>query len=249
MKTSIKNLPESQIELKIEIPNVDFERFIKKATKELGKNLEIKGFRKGQAPEEIIQEKLGIEKILPQAAEDAVREKYFQIIEEKNLEPITQPKVEILKLAKGNPFEFKLTITVLPEIKLPDYKKLAAQTKKKKVSVSEEEVEDALNWLQKSKAKFTVLDKPAGKGDFVEIEYKSPQINASKPMKDGFVLGKGYFIPGFEEKLEALNLKTKEKMTEQEKESGIVDRTESVIDDAESGTVNSEENFSNDETI
>jgi len=204
MKSELKNLPKSKVEIKIGIPNEEFKKFIEKATEELGKDLEVKGFRKGQAPKNVVRENIGVDKILSQAAEEAVRDKYFQLIKEKDLEPITQPKVEVLKLAEGNDFEFKITTTVLPEIELPDYKKLASGIEKKEVSLSDQEIEDALKWLQKSRAKFTPLDRPAKKGDFVEIEYESPQINKSKKTKDGFEVGKGHFIPGFEEKMEGM---------------------------------------------
>ncbi len=202
MKSSIKKLPKSKVELKVEIPQEEFQKFVQESIKELGQDLEVKGFRKGQAPENVVKENIGIDKILSHAAEKAVREKYSQVIERKEIEPISQPKVEVLKLAEGNDFEFKLTTTVLPEIELPDYKKMASKVEKKEVSVSDQEVEDALKWLQKSRSKFTPVERESKKGDFVEIEYESPQIENSKKIKDGFESGKGHFIPGFEEKLE-----------------------------------------------
>jgi len=201
MKVDIKKLEKSQIELKFKLSKEELNSFVDKATKSLGKDLEIKGFRKGQAPNYIIQAEIGMERILASAAERAIKEKYLQAVKENNLEPISQPKAEILKLAPGNEFEFKLTVAVLPEVKLPDYKKAASQVVRREASISEKEIEDALKWLQKSRAKFTLLDRPAQKGDFIEIEYRSPQINSSKKIKDGFVLGEGHFIPGFEEKL------------------------------------------------
>lgn len=210
MKVDIKKLKKSQIELKFQVSQEEFSEFVEKATRSLGKDIEIKGFRKGQAPTYLIQEKVGMEKILADAAEEAIKAKYLQAIKEKKLEPITQPKAEILKLAPGNEFEFKLTVTILPEMKLPDYEKAASQVRPKKVTVSEDETEQALRWLQKSRAKFTPLDRPAQNGDFIEIEYKSPQINHSKDIKDSFILGEGHFIPGFEEKLTGMG-KSEEK--------------------------------------
>jgi trigger factor len=90
------------------------------------------------------------------------------------------------------------------EIELPDYKKIASQIRKRKLQVSEEEVEDALIWLQKSRAKFSLKDSPSQKGDWIEIEYWSSQIDNGFKIKDAFILGQGKFIPGFEENLENL---------------------------------------------
>jgi len=83
------------------------------------------------------------------------------------------------------------------EINLPDYKEIASKVKKNKVAVKEEEIENALKWLQKSRAKFSAKNEPAQKGDFIEIEYKVE----GKTLKDGFILGQGHFLPGFEDNL------------------------------------------------
>ncbi len=87
------------------------------------------------------------------------------------------------------------------KIELPDYKKIASQCKRRKVSVEAKEIEEALVWLQRSRAKFTLKNQPAEKGDFIEIEYTYEGEGGFKPIKDGFVLGQGHFVPGFEEKL------------------------------------------------
>lgn len=85
------------------------------------------------------------------------------------------------------------------KIELPDYKKIASKVERNEVEVKEKEIEQALKWLQKSRAKFTIKNAPAQKGDFVEIEYWFSQEKQSR--KDAFILGQGHFIPGFEEKI------------------------------------------------
>lgn len=90
---------------------------------------------------------------------------------------------------------------VLPEIELPDYRKIASEVKRKKIFVEEKEIENVLNWLQRSRAKFTLKNQPAQKGDFVEIEYWLDQLTIDSPQRDAFILGEGRFIAGFEEEL------------------------------------------------
>jgi len=200
MKTSVKKLPQSQIELEIEVPAEELDRFIEKACFNLGKNLEVKGFRKGKVPKEFIEKEIGKEKILIEAANLAVEENYRKAVLENKVEAIFQPKIEVKKLAPGNPFVFSAKTTVLPEVSLPDYKKIASKVERKEISVEDKEIEPALKWLQKSHAKFTAKNQSAQKGDFVEIEYSSPQIG-QEVQKDAFVLGEGHFLPGFEEKI------------------------------------------------
>jgi len=86
------------------------------------------------------------------------------------------------------------------KIKLPDYKKIASKIERKEISVEDKEIESALKWLQKSRAKFSAKNQSAQKGAFVEIEYSSSQIG-QEAQKDAFILGQGHFFSGFEEKI------------------------------------------------
>lgn len=201
MKTSIKKLPKSEIELNIGISTEEFDKFLEKAVFKLGKDLEIKvnGFRGGRAPREILEKVIGKEKILQEAANLAIKENYLKAVFENKIEVISPPKIEILKLAPKNPFEFKAIVSVLPKIELPDYRKIASEVKKRKIFVKDEEIEDSLLWLQRSRAKFIFKNSPCQDGDFVEIEFTEDITNQKS--KDAFILGKGHLIPGMEEKL------------------------------------------------
>jgi len=219
MKFSIKKLPKSKIEILFEIPSKEFEDFIEKATFNLGNNLEIEGFRRGKIPKEILEKEIGKERILREAIEMAIKENYFKVIFERKFEPISQPEIEILspttfqensfnriKTTKsGGGLIFKASFSILPEIELADFKKIASGIKRKEIEVPEKEIEDAILWLQKSRAKFIFKNQPAQKGDFVEINFQSPQIEGGVKQKDSFILGQGQFVGGFEENLEGMN--------------------------------------------
>ncbi|MFC1789372.1 trigger factor [Patescibacteria group bacterium] len=201
MKVQIFNLPKSKTELKVEISPEEFEKFRKEAIKELGKNLKMEGFRPGHVPEEIVEKSLNSEKIMAEAAEKAVKANYRKAVSENNIFPLGQPEIKILKLTLGNSFEFQATVAIMPEIKLPDYKKIASEIKRKEVFVSEKELKDSMAWLQKSRAKFSLKKGGIEKDDFVEIEYSCLQIENGKVYKDAFLIGEGKFLPGFENNL------------------------------------------------
>ena len=211
MQVKVKKLPKSEAEINFIIPAEEFNKFREKAILKLGEDFEIKGFRKGKAPREIIEKEFGQERIFREVAEFCIKENYIKAILESEIEPLGQPVIEILKLTPGNPLEFKAKVSVLPEVKLPDYKKIASETKKEKVSVSEKEIEEILRWLQKSRAKFITKNEPAWRGDFVEIEFSSPQIEDGVKKTDAFILGEGHLIPGLEENL--VGLKNNEEKT------------------------------------
>lgn len=205
MKTSIKKLPKSRIEILFEISVKEFQTFTERAILNLAQDIEIDGFRKGEAPKEILIEKIGQEKILNSALELAVKKSYFQEIFSKKIEAISQPEIEILsEISIDKGLTFKARFSILPEINLPDYQGIAARTRKKKIVVEENEIEDTLSFLQKSRAKFIFENRPAKKGDFVEIEFQSPQIESGLKRKDRFILGQGNFVLSFEEKLEGM---------------------------------------------
>jgi len=164
MKVSLKKLPQAQIELYFEIPAKEFEKFVEKATLELGKDLEVEGFRKGKVPREIIERKIPQKDILERAAELTIEELYPKAILEKKIEVISPPQISILKLAKGNDFEFKAITQILPEIELPDYKKIASEVKKREVKVTKEEIEklrQEKERIERERVRAEILDKIA----------------------------------------------------------------------------------------
>jgi len=201
MKTEIKQLENCQVEIKGEMDWQELEKYFNQALDNLSSNIVLDGFRPGKAPKDILLKKLGDEKVLLEAGNLALRVEYPKIVKENNLEPINHPQVSITKLAKNNPFEFKIQAEVLPEIVLPNLEQITKSVEKKEVQVEQKDVENALLFLQKSRADFEDLDKPAQKGDFVLIKYQSPSLENNKEFSDKFILGEGQLVKGFEDNL------------------------------------------------
>jgi trigger factor len=199
MEVKQKKLLKSQIEISFELTADEFIEHYNHAIEHLKHHVKVDGFREGKAPASMVEEKIKPEALLMEAGDHAVQHVYTDYVKENNLEPIGQPEVKILKIAKGSPFIFTATITVLPDVELPDYKEIAKKVKGQDVSVSDQEVQDSLNYLQKSRAKMSLKNDVAGKGDFVEIEYQSQIATAGKEIKDQFILGEGGFVKGFED--------------------------------------------------
>ncbi len=149
----VKNLENSSVEIKGEISWEAFSAFEKKAFERLSTHLEIDGFRKGNVPEAIAKKHLGDELILSDMAELAINQFYPDILEEKKIDAIGRPSVSITKLARDNSLGFTITTEILPEISLPDYKKIAKNAPKiSEVSVSEEEVDKVVEDLRQMRA-------------------------------------------------------------------------------------------------
>jgi trigger factor len=201
MKYSIEELESSKIKIKIEIPYVEFENYIQKSLKDLKNEIQIPGFRPGEAPDEIVKERIDKNNLLEIAAQRAIEETYYKVISEINYELIGEPNVKILKLNFQDPFEFEIEVDVLPKIDIPDYRQIAKEIPKEEIFVTDDEIKEVLEWILNSRAEFEDLETPAKFGDFVEIEYFSPDIEEGKIFKDAFYLGRGQLIKGFEENL------------------------------------------------
>lgn len=128
-KIIIKPLEDSRIEIDGELTADVFESYREHAVRHLGETIKLDGFRPGHIPESILVERLGEGTILEEMANDALGELYPMIVTEHKLEIIGRPEVSITKIAKNNPLGFKIVTAVLPEIILPDYKKIAHEAK------------------------------------------------------------------------------------------------------------------------
>lgn len=130
MNYQTKKISGTEMEISGEVATADFDVYYQKVFKEILENAEIPGFRKGQAPENIVRERTGEPYILEKAAQAAVNAIWPKILEEKineGLEIIGRPQIAITKLAKNNPLGFKIIISLLPKIELGDYKKISRE--------------------------------------------------------------------------------------------------------------------------
>lgn len=208
MKSSIKNLPQAQAEIKIEIEAAEAEPYLKCAAQRLAKNAKIEGFRPGKAPYELIKNKFGEGEILKEALDDIVTKTYYQAVQEHKLETIGQPKIDLEKLAPGNPIIYRATVALLPKIKLGDYRQI--KIARQPVDIKNEQVEQMIKDIQKMRAKESLADRPARAGDRLEIDFEifidQVPIEHGQHQKYPITIGEGRFIPGFEEQLVGLRV-------------------------------------------
>lgn len=151
LKTELKELSESSVEITCEVSAESFEKERPIALKKVGEEISIPGFRKGHVPESMIVQKFGDAFLLEEMANLAIDRAYSEVLNRHKIHAIAMPEVKITKLAKSNPFIFTLTFQVMPEIKLPDYKKIAKEVMSvpDQTDVTDEEVEKAVNELRK----------------------------------------------------------------------------------------------------
>lgn len=159
--------PGSQVKITGEIPFAEVEAMRAGAIKALGQNVELDGFRKGHVPEAVLVKHIGEINVLAEMAERAIAHMYPHILEAHEIEAIGYPKLEITKMAAGNPLGFTATVAVIPEVTLPDYKKVAADINKDRASdeVTDNEIDEKINDILRQKAAYEKLQKKASGED------------------------------------------------------------------------------------
>jgi trigger factor len=205
-KVSIKKLPHSKIEFEISIPSKELKTFLKKAAEEYSQENPLPGFRPGKASLEAVERKIGKKALEEKAQELAVKEKYLQILKNQKIEAIEYPKIVPKKNTKGTKIKFKVTVSVFPEIKLCNLRKLTIKKPQlEKIKVNPIEVDLAIDRIRKMRAKLITVNRKVEMGDRVEINFKLSMkgvpLEGGTSLNHPLIIGDNKFIPGFEDKL------------------------------------------------
>lgn len=205
----------TQLTISVRVPWAELDLLLKPAAEKISSEFEIDGFRKGHAPYEVVKQKVGDFKILEEAARLYIEKNSTKILEDveikefkgRGVEPIGTPQVAITKLAPGQDLEYKITLSFLPALELPDYKAIAKRmlAGKKIPEVTEQEMASAANRLRESRAKLITVNRGAQLGDRVEIDFSAKlggvELEGGNSKNHPLIIGKGQKMPGFEDEL------------------------------------------------
>ncbi len=165
MNIEIEEVGPCKKSLKIEIPKERIEDEWQKQLNEVSRMAKLPGFRKGKAPRKLLEKKFS-DRIIEDVKRAVVSESYQQALEGNKLSPIGDPDVGDIDLELGKPLKFEITLEVLPTFELGDYKGM--QLKKKPVSVTDEDIENALKAVSRQKTQLAVVKKGKVKdGDYI----------------------------------------------------------------------------------
>lgn len=206
MNITRKKLPKGEIEMTVELDADKFAVFLKRAEDNLYQNFETAGFRKGRVPKDVFKREIGESKIYQAAAQLAIESTIVEALQQENQEVIGLPKIEIMKLSAGNPFIYKMTFSVLPKVKICNFEKI--EIKRKKTEVDDKEIEAVLNELRISRRKEILVEKAAGKGNKIEMDFElffgDVPVENGQARKVSYVLGEKSLLPDIEKNLVGL---------------------------------------------
>ena len=190
-------------EISKKLEGAAWEKEIEKAYEKASKNFKVDGFRPGHAPKDVFMKKYKEETLWMDAAENYIEEAYKEVMDEnKDLELVAQPKVEIKSLDK-NGVEFVFTLVTKPEVKLGKYKGLGV--KKEETTVTKEEIEKSIEEMRNHYADYSVKTGKIENGDIAVIDFEG--FKDGVPFEGGngenysLTIGSNTFIPGFEDQL------------------------------------------------
>ncbi|MBX4215430.1 hypothetical protein KW797_00545 [Candidatus Parcubacteria bacterium] len=151
---TVKKLPKSMVEITGEIPEKEFGKHRERAVKNLSAKVEIDGFRKGFVPENVLIGKVGEMALLEEMAELALGELYPTIVAKEELDVIGYPSITITKIGRGSVLGFKIETAVMPELELPNYKKIAKEemAKDEPTEATEAEIDGVIADIRKSRS-------------------------------------------------------------------------------------------------
>ncbi|WP_301389850.1 trigger factor [Enterococcus entomosocium] len=167
-------------------------------------NLNVPGFRKGKVSRQVFNRMYGEEALYEDALNAVLPEAYEAAVKEAGIDPVSQPKIDVDSMEKGQDWVIKAEVTVKPEVKLGDYKDLTVE--KQDREVTEEDVDARIKREQEAQAELVIKeDEAAENGDTVVIDFEGflgeETFEGGKGENYSLELGSNSFIPGFEEQL------------------------------------------------
>jgi trigger factor len=167
-------------------------------------NLNVPGFRKGKVSRQVFNRMYGEEALYEDALNAVLPEAYEAAVKEAGIDPVSQPKIDVDSMEKGQDWVIKAEVTVKPEVKLGEYKDLTVE--KQDREVTEEEVDARIQREQEAQAELVIKeDEAAENGDTVVIDFEGflgeETFEGGKGENYSLELGSNSFIPGFEEQL------------------------------------------------
>lgn len=171
----------------------------------LVRKFNIPGFRKGKAPQAILERFVGPDTFDQEVLDELLPEAYQEALGQASIQPVSSPEVEIIQWRRGEPLQFKATITTKPEVTLGQYTGL--EVPRETAEVSDEAVEADLAVICRRLAEVgdAPPDAPLDQGSIAVIDFAATVDG--EPLEGGAAsdypleIGSGQFVPGFEDQL------------------------------------------------
>jgi trigger factor len=205
MQTTLKELPDSRVEVQAEVEPKDVERAANRTARAMARELRLPGFRKGKAPPNLVIQRMGFPAVLSEAIRDALPEWYEAALLEAGVTPIGDPEIDLVDTPdeQGQPLTFKFEVGVRPVAELGEYKGL--EVGKDEKEVDEEIIDTEVDRIREGFARLEPVDRAAKEGDSALIDFEGfvdgQAFQGGKSDDYLLALGSNQLIDNFEDQL------------------------------------------------
>ena len=209
MKISVRNLEPTKVKLTITVDPEEFNPYLDNARKEIAKQVNVPGFRKGHVPGKIIDQRIGFGAVAGEAVNNGVPELYSKALEEKGIHPMAQPEIDVQEVPESAKDETKLkfvaTVERRPDIELPAIDGMEIEVAK--AEITDEDINNRLEALRQRFGTLVGVDRPAAKGDYANIDLTAEINGEVVDSQEGvsYELGSETMLDGLDEALEGLS--------------------------------------------
>lgn len=164
----VKSLPKSRVELTFEVPAPRVDAAYDRVLQRLAQRVKIEGFRPGKAPRAVLEARLGPTALREEVIDLLVPETVAKALVDRDIDAVDRPQVEVAELERGRTGRFVATVTVRPEVTLPDLAALEVQ--KPSTNVDDELVERRLTELRERRAVLEPVEREVRAGDVAVLD-------------------------------------------------------------------------------
>jgi trigger factor len=170
MAMQVEELPDNKVRLTVEVPQADLRHAVEHATHDLAESVKVPGFRKGKVPPEVLQARIGRERIFTEAVESHIGGWFVNAAAGTRIRPVAAPEYDYeLPTSEDDDFSFTATVSVQPKPEPADWSQLEVPYLEPEVPA--EVVDQELEALRDSVAELAPIeDRPARTGDVLVID-------------------------------------------------------------------------------
>ena len=204
MAVQVEKKEKNMAVITVTVPAEDFAKAMKETYNREKGRYSLPGFRKGHAPQKMIEQFYGKGVFFEGAVNSCINKTYADAAKESGLDIVSRPEIDVTQVEAGKDLIYTATVAVKPDVTLGEYKGIEVQ--KADMTVTDQDVEDAVKReLEKDSRLVTVTDRAAKDGDTVKIDFDGSvdgvAFDGGKGENYPLQLGSGSFIPGFEEQI------------------------------------------------
>ena len=209
MSLQVEKLEKNMAKITVEVPAEQFEKALTAAFNKNKSRFNIPGFRKGKAPQAMVEKMYGVEVLYEDAINEALDATYGDAVTESKLDVVSRPEIDVVQVEKGKELIYTATVAVKPEVTLGEYKGI--EVEKASAEVSDEDIEAELKKVQEQNSRLiTVEDRAVEDGDQTVVDFEGfvdgTPFEGGKGEDYPLTIGSHSFIDTFEEQLIGKNI-------------------------------------------